>query len=74
MSKDIQYIKKTFELALKAKGRTSPNPMVGALVVKNGKILSEGYHRQAGTVHAEVVALNKLKNYRPMSLKSSRGF
>lgn len=45
-------------LARKAKGRTLPNPMVGALVVKNGRILGKGYHRQAGLEHAEVSALN----------------
>lgn len=46
-------------LALKAKGRTSPNPMVGALVVKNGRIIGSGYHQKAGLAHAEVVALDK---------------
>lgn len=46
-------------LAARAKGRTSPNPMVGAVIVKNGRIISEGYHRKAGTDHAEVVALKK---------------
>ncbi len=52
-------MKKTIELALKAKGRTSPNPMVGALVVKDEKVIASGYHKKAGTPHAEVIALNK---------------
>ena len=47
------------KLALKARGMTSPNPLVGALVVKSGKIISSGYHRKAGLAHAEIVALDK---------------
>ncbi|MCM8797437.1 MAG: bifunctional diaminohydroxyphosphoribosylaminopyrimidine deaminase/5-amino-6-(5-phosphoribosylamino)uracil reductase RibD [Candidatus Omnitrophica bacterium] len=46
-------------LALKAKGLTSPNPLVGAVVVKKGKIIGKGYHRKAGLPHAEVVALEE---------------
>lgn len=44
-------------LALAKRGRTSPNPMVGAVVVKDGKIVGEGYHPKAGKGHAEVFAL-----------------
>lgn len=44
-------------LVLAKRGKTSPNPMVGAIVVKDGKIVGEGYHRKAGEAHAEVVAL-----------------
>lgn len=46
--------------ARKAAGRTSPNPAVGALIVKDGRILSRGYHRKAGLPHAEVEALKKV--------------
>lgn len=46
-------------LALKAKGSTFPNPMVGALVVKNNKIIGKGYHERAGLAHAEIVALDE---------------
>jgi len=46
-------------LAEKARGRTSPNPMVGAVVVKDGKIISRGWHRKAGEPHAEAIALKK---------------
>lgn len=46
-------------LAEKARGRTSPNPMVGAVVVKNGRIISRGYHHRAGQPHAEALALAK---------------
>ncbi len=46
-------------LAEKASGRTSPNPMVGAVVVKNGNVISSGYHKRAGEPHAEALALAK---------------
>ncbi|MBU4419257.1 MAG: bifunctional diaminohydroxyphosphoribosylaminopyrimidine deaminase/5-amino-6-(5-phosphoribosylamino)uracil reductase RibD [Candidatus Omnitrophica bacterium] len=46
------------KLALKAKGKTSPNPLVGALVVKAGKIIGRGFHAKAGFAHAEIVALD----------------
>lgn len=46
-------------LAAKARGRTSPNPLVGAVLVKAGKIIAEGYHLKAGLYHAEVAALKK---------------
>lgn len=51
------YMQRAIDLALQGLGRTSPNPMVGAVVVKNNKIVGEGYHRRAGTPHAEVHAL-----------------
>ncbi|MEN6372054.1 MAG: bifunctional diaminohydroxyphosphoribosylaminopyrimidine deaminase/5-amino-6-(5-phosphoribosylamino)uracil reductase RibD [Armatimonadota bacterium] len=44
-------------LALARRGNTSPNPMVGAVVVKDGVIVGEGYHKRAGEPHAEVIAL-----------------
>jgi diaminohydroxyphosphoribosylaminopyrimidine deaminase/5-amino-6-(5-phosphoribosylamino)uracil reductase len=47
------------KLAERGRGETSPNPMVGAVVVKNGFILGKGYHEKAGLLHAEVVALRK---------------
>ena len=46
-------------LAEKGRGRTSPNPMVGAIVVKNGRVVGRGYHPKAGEPHAEVMALHK---------------
>lgn len=54
-----KYMKRTLALAAKGKGRTSPNPMVGAVIVKNSRIIAEGYHRKAGTPHAEIIALKK---------------
>jgi diaminohydroxyphosphoribosylaminopyrimidine deaminase / 5-amino-6-(5-phosphoribosylamino)uracil reductase len=51
---------KALRLAHKAWGRTSPNPMVGAVIVKNGKIIGEGYHKKAGDLHAEINAINSV--------------
>ncbi len=45
-------------IAKNAEGRTSPNPLVGAVIVKGGRIIAEGWHRKAGTPHAEIHALN----------------
>ncbi|OGX24629.1 MAG: riboflavin biosynthesis protein RibD [Omnitrophica WOR_2 bacterium RIFCSPHIGHO2_01_FULL_48_9] len=56
---DIQYIKRAMQLALKVQGETSPNPLVGALLVKNGRIIAQGYHKRCGSDHAEIVALKK---------------
>ena len=57
MEKDRQYMKMALELAKKGMGFTAPNPMVGAVIVKNGKIIGQGYHRKYGELHAEREAL-----------------
>ena len=54
---DEIFMKKALILARRGLGKTSPNPMVGALIVKEGKILGTGYHRKYGEAHAEVNAL-----------------
>lgn len=51
------YMAESLRLAKLAAGRTSPNPLVGAVIVKDGEIVGRGYHRKAGTPHAEVHAL-----------------
>ena len=51
------FMRLALEEAAKGLGRTSPNPVVGAVLVKSGRIIARGYHRRAGTAHAEVVAL-----------------
>lgn len=51
------YMREALRLAMNAVGRTSPNPMVGAVVVKDGRIVGAGWHRKAGTPHAEIHAL-----------------
>lgn len=55
---DAFFMKRAIALAARARGKTSPNPMVGAVLVKGGRIVSEGYHRKAGTPHAEAVAID----------------
>ncbi len=52
-----KYMLRALELAVRAQGRTSPNPLVGAVLVKDGRIIGEGFHRRAGGLHAEVEAL-----------------
>ena len=59
MNNDFNYMNRAWELALQGWGRTSPNPMVGAVIVKGGKIIAEGYHHYCGGDHAEVDALKK---------------
>ena len=56
------YIKRCIELAQKATGKTYPNPLVGAVIVHNGKIIGEGFHQKAGEPHAEINAINSVKN------------
>jgi len=54
---DARFMRRALELAERGRGLTSPNPMVGAVVVSDGEIVGEGYHERAGGPHAEVVAL-----------------
>ena len=54
---DEMYMDHALKLALKGQGMTTPNPMVGAVIIKNGRIIGEGYHAKAGERHAEVVAI-----------------
>ncbi|MEN6349003.1 MAG: bifunctional diaminohydroxyphosphoribosylaminopyrimidine deaminase/5-amino-6-(5-phosphoribosylamino)uracil reductase RibD [Syntrophomonas sp.] len=54
---DQKYMQKALKLAAQGLGRTSPNPVVGALIVKDGEILGQGFHHKAGTPHAEINAL-----------------
>ncbi len=54
-----KYMRIAIALAKKAEGRTSPNPIVGAVIVKNGRIVGRGYHRRAGLPHAEIEALSE---------------
>ncbi len=57
-----KYIKRCIELAQNGLGTTYPNPMVGSVIVHNNKIIGEGWHRKAGEPHAEVNAINSVKN------------
>ena len=53
------FMNRALTLAARAKGMTSPNPMVGAVMVRNGRVIAEDYHRRPGTPHAEPLAITK---------------
>ena len=55
---DKYYMQRALDLAQKGKGKVNPNPLVGAIIVKNGEIIGEGYHEAYGRVHAEINAFN----------------
>ena len=59
MQKKEEYMRRALELERKGEGHTSPNPMVGCVVVKDGRIISEGYHEKYGEFHAERNALTR---------------
>ena len=59
---DLIWMRRALQLAAMAEGQTSPNPMVGAVVVHEKRIIGEGYHLKAGTPHAEVHAVNAVKD------------
>ena len=52
-----KYIERCFELAEKGKGNVFPNPLVGAVIIKNGNVIGEGYHQKFGSDHAEIEAI-----------------
>jgi len=57
-NEDKKFMNTAYMLAEKGKGTTSPNPLVGAVIVKDGKMISSGYHKMAGSPHAEINAIN----------------
>ena len=61
MTIDEKYMKRALDLAKKGEGRTSPNPMVGCVIVKDDRIIGEGYHMEYGKEHAEVNAIKSAK-------------
>ena len=60
MTPDELFIQRTFELALNGVGYVSPNPRVGCVIVRDGKIIGEGWHQKFGEAHAEVNAVNSV--------------
>ena len=62
LNTDELYMKRCLQLAANGAGIVSPNPMVGSVIVHNGKIIGEGYHHQFGGPHAEVNAVNSVKD------------
>lgn len=57
---DVAWMRRCLTLARQGLGRTAPNPMVGAVIVRDGECLAEGWHRAPGSAHAELDALNEL--------------
>ncbi|MBR5766194.1 MAG: riboflavin biosynthesis protein RibD, partial [Lachnospiraceae bacterium] len=55
-----RYMRRAIELAANGEGYVNPNPMVGAVIVKDGRIIGEGYHERFGTLHAERNAIASL--------------
>src|SRR3954454_3876549 len=55
--RDLKHLRRALELAAMAQGQTSPNPLVGAVIVKAGKTIGEGFHEAPGLSHAERVAI-----------------
>src|SRR5579864_4243009 len=64
---DIPFMQQALRLARRGYGATSPNPMVGALLVKRGEIIGRGWHHRAGDPHAEIEALRdaERKGHKP---------
>jgi len=59
-TEDIKFMRRCLELASKAEGMTYPNPMVGSVIVYEGKVIGEGFHLRSGESHAEVNAINSV--------------
>ncbi len=64
---DQFYMKRAIELSKIPWGLVSPNPYVGAVIVKDDQIIAEGWHKKAGTDHAEVDAIKKAGSHAPLS-------
>ncbi len=62
ISDDERFMALACKLALRGKGKTSPNPMVGAVLVKEGHIIGTGYHKKSGSLHAEIVAIENAES------------
>ncbi len=58
-ARDSSYMREALRLAARARGRTAPNPLVGALVVRGGRVLARGFHASPGQPHAEALALRR---------------
>jgi diaminohydroxyphosphoribosylaminopyrimidine deaminase/5-amino-6-(5-phosphoribosylamino)uracil reductase len=65
MQRDDAFMRRALSLAKRGRGRTSPNPAVGAVVVADGQVVGEGYHHKAGEPHAEILALRAAGNQAP---------
>ena len=71
MNADEQYMSRCLQLATLGAGTVAPNPMVGAVLVYNGTIIGEGYHRKFGEAHAEINCLASVKEEDRKFIKNS---
>ncbi|WP_109831726.1 bifunctional diaminohydroxyphosphoribosylaminopyrimidine deaminase/5-amino-6-(5-phosphoribosylamino)uracil reductase RibD [Reichenbachiella versicolor] len=62
IQEDIAFMDRAFQLALKGTGNVSPNPIVGCVIVHDGKVIGEGWHKKYGEPHAEVNAVNSVED------------
>jgi diaminohydroxyphosphoribosylaminopyrimidine deaminase/5-amino-6-(5-phosphoribosylamino)uracil reductase len=69
-TEDIKFMRRCLELASGAEGLTYPNPMVGSVIVYDGKILGEGYHIRSGESHAEVIAIDSVSDKTKLKLST----
>jgi diaminohydroxyphosphoribosylaminopyrimidine deaminase/5-amino-6-(5-phosphoribosylamino)uracil reductase len=69
--KDAEYMERAIKLAVRGLGHTRPNPAVGAVIVKGGKIIGEGWHKKAGGDHAEVAAIKSAARRGAKTLKGA---
>ena len=70
---DEQYMALALDLARKGAGWTSPNPMVGAVIVKDGQVIGQGYHAKCGDLHAERAALANCHGDPAVVMNMARG-
>lgn len=68
LNRDERFMRQALMLARKGYGRTSPNPVVGALLVRRGKVIGEGWHKRAGASHAEIEAIRSATNSKGATL------
>ena len=71
MSQEELYIKRCFDLAKLGLGKVSPNPLVGAVIVHNDRIIGEGFHAEYGKAHAEVNAIASVRKEDKKLLKEA---
>lgn len=69
-NQDEIFMQRCLQLAANGTGHTYPNPLVGSVVVYNGRIVGEGYHLKAGKAHAEVNAIQSVKNKEVLKLST----
>src|SRR5690554_5387105 len=62
MNNETQWMSRCIDLAQNGSGKTYPNPLVGCVIVHDEKIIAEAWHQKAGEAHAEVLAIQKVKN------------